>query len=359
MNKKYQIFISSTYEDLKEERRKVQDTILSMYHFPIGMEMFSASNRKQWEIIKETIDSSDYYVLIIAHRYGSTIEYGEDSGISYTQKEFRYALKRGIPILAFFIDEEKAAVTVGKMEKDLDKMRRLEEFKKEVKDAFTVQWWENKYDLAIKVMNSLNKKIQENNMPGWVRADFFKSQVRQNKENKKYFSVFAINTREEIDEQLNPLKNMFTNVRSLNIVTVSGINLLDSKSKKIMNLLENNIKIKVVVLKPGTEAFKEHFLYKLDSLGHLKDSSETTWESWKELCDKYRSLFLKYTNICIPYSILYVEKEDENESFIKVDIYSIHAEPNERPCLYIKRSDKMFDYFIEQFKIIWDSGQPI
>ena len=31
MEKKYQVFISSTYEDLKEERKKVQDTILGMY----------------------------------------------------------------------------------------------------------------------------------------------------------------------------------------------------------------------------------------------------------------------------------------------------------------------------------------
>ena len=86
MEKKYQIFISSTYEDLKEERKKVQDTILSMYQFPIGMEMFSAADEEQWEIIRETIDSSDYYVLIIGHRYGSVIEEGEYAGISYTQK---------------------------------------------------------------------------------------------------------------------------------------------------------------------------------------------------------------------------------------------------------------------------------
>ena len=54
MEKKYQIFISSTYVDLKEERRKVKDTILSMFQFPIGMEMFSADDEEQWKIIKET-----------------------------------------------------------------------------------------------------------------------------------------------------------------------------------------------------------------------------------------------------------------------------------------------------------------
>ena len=91
MDKKYQIFISSTYEDLISEREKIRDVILSMYQFPIGMEMFSAADEEQWEIIKETIDSSDYYVLIIGKRYGSVIDSGSDQGISYTEKEYRYA----------------------------------------------------------------------------------------------------------------------------------------------------------------------------------------------------------------------------------------------------------------------------
>ena len=122
MEKKYQIFISSTYEDLKEERKKVQDAILSIYQFPIGMEMFSAADEDQWEIIRETIDSSDYYILIIAHRYGSVIKEGEYAGISYTQKEFRYALEQKIPVLAFLIDES-VPVMPKKMEENEKKER--------------------------------------------------------------------------------------------------------------------------------------------------------------------------------------------------------------------------------------------
>lgn len=156
MEKKYQIFISSTYEDLKEERKKVQDTILSMYQFPIGMEMFSAADEEQWEIIRETIDSSDYYVLIIGHRYGSVIKEGEYTGLSYTQKEFRYALEQKIPVLAFLVDKS-VAVTPEKMEQDANNKKKLEQFIKEVKNGRLVQEWTSKDDLAIKVMNSLNK----------------------------------------------------------------------------------------------------------------------------------------------------------------------------------------------------------
>ncbi len=63
MDKKYQVFISSTYKDLMEARAKVRDAILSMYHFPVGMELFGAANEEQWQIISETIDSFEVSIL--------------------------------------------------------------------------------------------------------------------------------------------------------------------------------------------------------------------------------------------------------------------------------------------------------
>lgn len=170
MDKKYQIFISSTYEDLKDARRKVQDAILSMYHFPVGMEFFGAADSDQWEVIKDTIDSSDYYILIIAHRYGSIITEGPDAGISYTKKEFNYAKEKGIPILAFIIDDE-ANVKGGSFETDSKKKNKLREFKNEVKNGRVVVWWKNEDDLATKVTASLYNEFKRKKRPGWVRGD--------------------------------------------------------------------------------------------------------------------------------------------------------------------------------------------
>lgn len=104
MNKKFQIFISSTYTDLVKARSKTSEIILSMYQFPIGMEMFSAGNSDQWTLIKRTIDISDYYLLLIGHRYGSLTE----EGISYTEKEYNYACEKGIPIMAFIRNRDVA-----------------------------------------------------------------------------------------------------------------------------------------------------------------------------------------------------------------------------------------------------------
>ena len=46
MNVKYQIFVSSTYEDLKDERAEVIKACLNMGHIPVGMEMFNAADER-------------------------------------------------------------------------------------------------------------------------------------------------------------------------------------------------------------------------------------------------------------------------------------------------------------------------
>lgn len=209
MEKKYQIFISSAYTDLIEERKKVRDTILSMLHFPVGMEIFGAADEEQWEIIKDTIDSSDYYVLLVAHRYGSIIESGPDAGISYTEKEYRYAKEKGIPILAFLIDDS-VPVLPEKMEKDHPE--ELMAFKQEVKTGRQVEWWKNADDLAQKLSISLHKQMDRKKRPGWVRADSFdieqshaellalNKQIRELQDkNKKLKNELEIYYRQKID----------------------------------------------------------------------------------------------------------------------------------------------------------------
>lgn len=71
MNKRFQVFLSSTYSDLKEERQKVMQTLMSMDCIPAGMELFPAMDEEQFEFIKKVIDDCDYYILIIGARYGS------------------------------------------------------------------------------------------------------------------------------------------------------------------------------------------------------------------------------------------------------------------------------------------------
>ena len=96
-NKKYQIFVSSTFRDLAEERQDAIRNILDLKHIPAGMELFPASDVDQLEYIKRVIDECDYYLLIIGGRYGSV----DEVGISFTEREYDYAVETGKVVIAF------------------------------------------------------------------------------------------------------------------------------------------------------------------------------------------------------------------------------------------------------------------
>src|SRR5436305_6908804 len=97
-----QVFVSSTFSDLREERQAAVEAILSAGHIPAGMELFAAGDESQMEVIKQWIDESDVYLLILAGRYGS-IE--SRTGKSYTQLEYEYALNKSKPLFACVIRE--------------------------------------------------------------------------------------------------------------------------------------------------------------------------------------------------------------------------------------------------------------
>lgn len=196
-DKKYQVFISSTFIDLKDSREKVSKQILSMYHFPIGMEMFSAGDSDQWTVIKNTIDKSDYYILILGHRYGSLA----DDGISYTEKEYNYAKEKGIPILAF-IKSRDAATTPHERESDPIVMAKLDKFVENAKANKMCDFWNNEDELASKVTAALYKAFTNNPRNGWVRAD----EVPSSKTLNELASLSKENR--ELKEELSSLKKL-------------------------------------------------------------------------------------------------------------------------------------------------------
>ncbi len=161
---KYQVFLSSTYSDLVQERESIIKAILEMYHIPIGMEMFSAEDEDQWEIIRRTIEVSDYYILVLGLRYGSKTS----EGISFTQKEYEYALEKKIPVLAFIM---KDTVSLPKDKRD-DDLLEISKFRELVlTNSKMAQFWETKDELIKNVSISLMKQIMQKPGVGWIRGD--------------------------------------------------------------------------------------------------------------------------------------------------------------------------------------------
>lgn len=158
------MFVSSTYDDLQEERKAVIEALLQMNCFPVGMEYFNAADDSQWDVISSLIDECDYYVLIVAGRYGSI---DEASGKSYTQKEYEYATKQGVPVISF-VHSDINLLPSGKVDSDPALVTKLNDFKDEISKKLW-QKWDNKDSLASAVVLSLNKLIRSKPRTGWVR----------------------------------------------------------------------------------------------------------------------------------------------------------------------------------------------
>jgi len=166
MDKRYQVFVSSTYADLKEERQRVIRTVMEMDCIPAGMELFPAADEEQFQFIKRVIDDCDYYLLIVGGRYGSI----SAEGISYTEKEYDYAVSRDLKVIAL-IHENPDDIPLGKSEKDPLLRQRLEAFKKKASTNRLVKFWKSAEDLPGLVALSLANTMKMFPAVGWTRAN--------------------------------------------------------------------------------------------------------------------------------------------------------------------------------------------
>jgi hypothetical protein len=165
-NPRYQVFISSTFSDLKDERADIFDVLMKLDCIPAGMEIFTAFDDETLEYIKRVIDQSDYYVLIIAGRYGSL----SSDGLSFTEKEYEYAVSKGIPVLAF-IHRSPDKIEVGKTDNDLKKAALLRAFIDRVKKGRIVKFWSGQSELSKEVTVALAQTMSLKPGIGWVRGD--------------------------------------------------------------------------------------------------------------------------------------------------------------------------------------------
>lgn len=170
MKRRLQVFVSSTYSDLLPERQAAVGAILKAGHIPAGMELFTAGDRSQLETIKQWIDESDVYMLILGGRYGS-IE--PTSGISYTELEYDYALQQQKPLFAVVITETtlEAKVKVGGtafIERENPKALAL--FRKKVLSNIS-SFFDDAKDIKLCVHETLADFAANRTLKGWVSAD--------------------------------------------------------------------------------------------------------------------------------------------------------------------------------------------
>lgn len=164
-DRRFQVFISSTYIDLIEERQAAMRAVLEMGHFPAGMEWFAAADEDAWTLISRIISESDFYLLIVGGRYGST----DTTGISFTEREYDHAValgKRVIPIL----HKDPSVLPRNRTEVDDEAWERLTAFVEKVRQRHTCSFWETASELRARAFSGLFHAIQHTSEGGWVRG---------------------------------------------------------------------------------------------------------------------------------------------------------------------------------------------
>lgn len=205
MNKKLQVFVSSTYTDLIEERQAAVQAILDAGHIPAGMELFKAGNESQLKTIYKWIDASDVYMLILGGRYGST---ESKSGKSYTQLEYEYALSKNIPVFAVVLSEAflTTKITSLGLNKATEQIatEKYKEFKSLVMSKI-IREVDDCKDIKIVVHTTLNEFSNEYDLTGWVRNSFENDTSQLLSENNALTKEnLALNKQiQKLQEQLN------------------------------------------------------------------------------------------------------------------------------------------------------------
>jgi hypothetical protein len=164
MTRKYHVFISSTPDDLKNERTALTGLIWEMGHIPVNLGDFDIAQEDDRGFIKRMIGDCDYFLSLSAHKYGPLVD-----GVAGIEIEYASAVKQSVPVLGLIIGE-KARWKESKYEQDAALIRALDDFKRQLQGHPHV-FWTNGQDLRQKAREILTREMFMNPRNGWVVGD--------------------------------------------------------------------------------------------------------------------------------------------------------------------------------------------
>ncbi|MCL2139051.1 MAG: DUF4062 domain-containing protein [Treponema sp.] len=161
---KYHIFVGSTLDDLKNERKEIIRIIMEFGHIPVIADFLDDTVKNYSKLLKKIIEECDYFIALTAHKYSAS-----DGTVLPLITEYSIAERKGIPVLALIIDD-KARWKQVKKETDAALERKLNEFKAKLRTG-SFQTWQNTLDLCQKTQSLLAEESIVNAQPGWTRTD--------------------------------------------------------------------------------------------------------------------------------------------------------------------------------------------
>lgn len=255
MEKRYQVFISSTKRDLEEVRRRIALALLDDKFIPVGMEQWGATPLDSWSLIKRFIDQCDYYVLVIAGLYGSI---HEEKGLSFTECEYDYAVENNVPVLAF-LHENIGKLPGEKLESKPQRRKMLEKFREKVQNRWNVDFWNDERELPRLISSRLNKAVDFFDRPGWVPGNSippnWQSEIEAILNPCRLQGIIKIVPDGKADSRT--MTSHLESSKEIRIIVTSGTRFLDGYRRAISKAIASGASVRVLLPQADSDFVKD------------------------------------------------------------------------------------------------------
>lgn len=340
MNKKnsYKVFLSSTYLDLTDVRHEVINNILKLGHHPIAMEYFGPRAQLPVEVIMSKMDECQFYVLIISGKYGSELD-----GKSYTELEFEYATKKGMPIIAV-IPQDINRLPAKYKETNPSKLKKLAALIKSVKSVSTIEFWNTYAEIPTLIIAGLTNEIKE--------FDGTHQYLTYRKASEYLLSL------NDILGIGNGFDKMVKKSKSIFILGRMALSIVKAHRDVLTKELNKGCQLKIAVLNPRSKV--TNYIYGVNHSNFAKKFIHLTKNLKKidrDLQANRKGNVLLKTNRNPPRSsILIVVREKPCESFAIVQLDIRSTEFASRPLVCVNCCDPLYITLLDDFTTYWDDS---
>lgn len=162
LDKRYQVFITTSGKEMQPERMVVSQTLIGMGFFSWGLEnrtpLTTAFARRQ-------IDDCDYVLLLLGNQYGEQ----SVSGVSYMHLEYIYAITKQKPMIVFMYEQPESC-EISLQENKTELQNRFQEFRQLLqKEVEQVVYYRTLRDLEVSIRSHLPQMLERYPCTGWVR----------------------------------------------------------------------------------------------------------------------------------------------------------------------------------------------
>ena len=249
MDRKFSVFVSSTFEDLIEERQMAINAVMNAGHFHVGMEIFNAGNGTPLETIKEYMENTDVFLLILGGVYGSV---EEGSKKSFTQLEYEHAvnvLKK--PIIPLVLQDDYLQAKEQRLGISMFERERVEEynsFKALIKSRHTAKNISRLEDVKAEVGNAIRRFENDKDIGGWQRVHS-KTDKMSKAGIVDIYHPEALKVWQERPD--------FSGAKEVKLIFTSGTKFFKELQDSLREALAEGTRVKILLATPDSDFVKE------------------------------------------------------------------------------------------------------